>query len=161
MPLSPGRRPAQVTVRLSYPNRSDGEKRAELVIVDATSSITLAVVELTPDQHFNMMRGLETGEPLNAALLDPAFYDRIGKPQHVFTRSIPRYGLLEGDNTEEDIRAWAKCTTERLGLHQYELIRTNNNAWRVTFRVWSNTLDEDDRRGLSNAIDAAELPHEQ
>lgn len=151
MPLVPGKVPAQVTVRLSYPSRSDGQRRAELVIVDAASRLTMATVCLDPDQFFNVMRGLEDGQRLNAEVLDFHAYARVGHQRHAFFRTISAA-------TDAAAQTWADEVKDLVGLHATQVSRTSSGTYRAAWILWANDKDADELVEIHNQIHAADPP---
>lgn len=148
MPLAPGAKPAQVSVRLSYPSRSDGQKVAELVITDVPSRLVLATITLTPDQHFNLLRGLEAGDVLPAELINPEWYPRAGQQMHTFARVVTGY-------PEDQVRLWAQRTALRLSLHRWQVSGIAGGGQRVVWTVWT-----DDEAECARIRDALELIRE-
>lgn len=151
MPLTSRTVPAQVTVRLSYPSRSDGQRRAELVIVDAASRLTLATVYLDPDQFFNVMRGLEDGQRLNAEVLDFHAYARVGRQRHTFSRIISAA-------TDAAAQTWADEVKDLVGLHATQVSRTNRGTYRAVWVLWADDKTADELVEIHNQIHAADPP---
>lgn len=149
MPLAPGPVPAQVSVRLSCPSRSDGQKVAELVIIDVPSRLVLATVTLTPDQHFNLLRGLEAGDVLPAELINPEWYPRAGHQLHTFARVVTGY-------PEDQVRLWAMRTALRLGLHRWQVSGAARGGQRVVWTVWTD--DDAELARITDALESVQEP---
>lgn len=146
--------PLNFTMSHRSTGRIEGGRLASFTITDATSRITIAEFELTPEQFYSLLSGMDRGDEYQARVAGPADLARVGHQVENFTRKIG-YGI-----SEEIGDWWAKNMADKYGLDRAGVHGRQGGLWaewtrwvdpELTDRIWSGDQ-------IRSMIDSEELP---
>lgn len=124
MKIDDGMQPAKLRIQLTHPQggREDRGISSEVRIFDEVSGFTIAEIELTRDDFFNLMAGRIVGPnqgPSRVITADIA--QHVGKEKIRIRRNLGRIGYR---NRDERIAEWAEQAARAMGAH--------DSYWNVT-----------------------------
>jgi hypothetical protein len=145
----------EVTITATLTTISGGCDRRlmKLRVQDEASALIILDADLDADQVFDLINGRITGDdPVQARILHPEAFARVGKKRHHFARKLGGYGMSEDQAMDIANQIGAK-----IGADASDTNRRQGGRF-GSWTIWTNDLTDEDRVHVQRIIDDHPIP---